>query len=448
MFKKSIAIFIIILLLGILIRFFYLRSALNRYGYDWRAIDAAVGAEFILYGKYFWKPHNPEYPKYPLEERSKDVKQIEFDLNNYTNPVNIEDVIFDYSVDLGYPFILAALWKILPGKKICYIQILQLILDSLCILLMYIIGKNFFSKSVGLFAMFGYAVLLPQIKIVPKAGYASWQCIMTIFILFILSILFINSKKINRDNLTLKTIIYYSLLGVIIGIATFIRSSLFILLLIVLIFMMFYSKSFLKFVTKSLILILFFMIILFPLIIKNYQESNVLRIRRGTFWHTILTGFGAHNNELGLSVVKDEETQKLVNKIYPGSGVHWTEKYEINAKKIVVSYIKKHPIEYSCWVIQRFQWFIIRKNNPNNLNILLLLFSLIGTYFFKKEWKILLFLWLSILLSYGSIAIIYLPGGIYTMHSYPYLLLLAGLGAYKLFILGVNHCQKFIHTSS
>jgi len=65
----------------------------------------------------------------------------------------------------GYPFLLAVTYKIFGHEDDVYLRIIQILLSSLSVLLIFGIAERFFNKNIAFVSAFLWAIWLPEIRL-------------------------------------------------------------------------------------------------------------------------------------------------------------------------------------------------------------------------------------------------------------------------------------------
>ena len=238
----------------------------------------------------------------------------------------------------GVSLLLAFLWKIIPIYNYSSYIWFQILLDTLSILLFYIVFKKI-NKKIAIFVTIFLIFNLAGIKRVLMAGYDFWPQF-AILINFI-GILYI----LKKDNNYL-----FLILGFLNGLTLWIRSlTIFLPFVIsIFIFIYFYKKK-VKPINISIKLILY----LFPVVIsmislgsyRNNISSRSTPIRT-VFWHSFFAGVGQFSNPYQIkssdtSVINwasklNKDIAKLKN---PQADIV----YESFLKVQAINFIKKYP---------------------------------------------------------------------------------------------------------
>lgn len=290
-----------------------------------------------------------------------------------------------YSRPPLYPFFLAGIFSIF-GVNLNVVRVIQSLLGALNCLFLYIIARRIFSSRLGIIAALIAAFYLPFIWF--SAHILSEILFIT---LFLVAIIFLLSKNSPAKSIFLS--------GIFLGLSTLCRPVTLFFLPFALFWLAFvYKNSFSKIIKVSAALLLGFIIILMPWIVRNYLTFGqfVLVHSSGgvTFWlsnHPLSLGDGdlAANPQL-------KAAHKEFLKNYAG---YSREELDRIYFKEAFSYIKAHPLQIVVLDLKKLFYFWIpigpsmeifsfRHKLVSYISYFpLLIFSIIGIYLSRSLWK-------------------------------------------------------------
>ncbi len=332
----------------------------------------------------------------------------------------------DFENHVGLGIIMGLVWSLTGDMRYIYIQILQLILDMGCVYLIFRAAWNILGNiwialvSAGLYALFPIQVYMLTFPV----SY-TWMVFYGVLLIYILSVLYgpyASYRSTGRKWLLL------AFIGFATGAFAHVRSNI--------VFMpLFLGVGFLgkerirQALIYALVILLVEILVLAPLLIRNYQAFGRLSPTRGVFWHTVWAGFGAHENPLG-AVNNDQATAEMVLKEYPGIEKYGPE-YENILKEKSLTAIKEHPLWFVRIMLERVLMIFVPEGWKALAVTPLLSTAFVGAIIAVQR-GLLSLKGLSVYLLptvyfFASIIVVYVPGIKHVMPAYPFLLTLAAV---------------------
>jgi len=324
-----------ILLVALLVRTGFLYKNWNNLDMDASFLLHAEVARNILHGNWF-QIDTTYLRQYMLECRAE--KKL-IDPQDYPPPTN-EVLVPLHNDEGGYGLLLATLWKITGERRWWYVRVLQILLDVLMCWLIYRIGQVNFDYRVGLIAAFLYACFVPSVEMVVRPHRDIWVSYVYITSVFLLT----------KDNFLLKRVASLAGLGALVGVVALMRSTvvLYVFFLAAIFFLITSRRDALR---SALVLCFSFIVILSPLLVRNYVVFDKFMATRGSFWHAFWGGVGQMPNKFGLRE-EDQSIADFAESLDPSLRPD-TERYEDVLKKRAIQFIETEPFTYTSMVVRR-----------------------------------------------------------------------------------------------
>lgn len=282
-----------------------------------------------------------------LSVNISEMEQISLLKNNFTgdylkfyNP-NVREKFTEFLP--GPAILLSLLWKIIPVYNFSPYIVLQIILDSILILLFYLVFKNN-DRDIVLFATILMIFNLPVIKRSLMMGYDFWPQ-------FAVLVTFIGIYYGLVKN---KSYLFF-ITGLLVGLTVWFRSitsfSPFFVVLFIVFYQRFSEKKKLSCAVKNgLFFILPVIFLIVTLSIFRFHQTGNMRPTRSTFWHSFFTGVGQFSNPYGLRS-NDQDVWKFGRTLNNELKNHRLEEmykspnsiYEKTLEKEAIIFIKKYP---------------------------------------------------------------------------------------------------------
>ncbi len=254
-----------------------------------------------------------------------------------------ETLVADYNDEAGYGILLAGLWKLFGSKRWIYVRILQILIDTLMIILISYIGTQLSTVRVGLTAATLYAVFLPGIELAVRPHRDIW--VTFAYIISVVVLLKI-SKTANRRSETLFAIA----LGLLIGCTAWMRSTI-VAYGIACALALFILKPPVRALKLSAVLFATFALIMAPLLKRNFDAYGQIRITRGAVWHSFWAGVGQFRNPLGM--IEDDQYVSAYFHRLDSTAVYGTPRYEVVLRQQAMKFIDEHPVWYGGTILER-----------------------------------------------------------------------------------------------
>jgi len=345
-----------------------------------------------------------------LSTNSTEIEKISFFKNNFSgNYLEFYDQANRQKFTEFLPgpaILLGLLWKIIPFYNFAPYIWFKIILESILILLFYVVFKNS-GKYAVLLATILMIFNLPVIKRTLMMGYDFWpQFAMLITFIGVYCAIFKNKSYL------------LFITGLVAGITVWFRSITSFLPFIIVLFIVIYQKFSEKrgsftVLKNALSYILPVILLIVSLSIFRYNQTGNMRPTRSTFWHSFFCGVGQFSNPYNIES-KDSDVWELGQKLSPDLKNSSLSKqynlpnspYEITLKKEAFNFIIKHPHLFIRNTFYRIgimiSPFLYRGGDfiPSSLSNLLLPIGIIafflwffGMYYLFKNQKLIF--WLS-----------------------------------------------------
>jgi len=284
-----------------------------------------------------------------LSVNISEMEQINLLKNNFTgdylkfyNP-NAREKFIEFLP--GPAILLSLLWKIIPIYNFSPYIVLQIFLDSILILLFYLVFKNN-DRDIVLFATILMIFNLPVIRRSLMMGYDFWPQ-------FAVLVTFIGIYYGLVKN---KSYLFF-ITGLLVGLTVWFRSITSFLPFFVVLFIVVYQKFSEKkklscAIKKGLFFILPVIFLILPLSIFRFHQTGNMRPTRSTFWHSFFAGVVQFSNPYGLrSNANDQdvwEFGRTLNNELKNHRLGEMQKspnsiYEETLEKEGIIFIKKYP---------------------------------------------------------------------------------------------------------
>lgn len=286
-----------------------------------------------------------------IDAQNKRNKIIDFEDVEYIDDGNLQKTL---SMP-GYSILLATTWHIFGEKRYIYLQIIQVILDILCLLMIYSIARRVFSENVAKISSFAYALFLPTILLIIAPFRNGYPLFASVVITYLLFNLFDNKKNLKLE---LKT---YVLIGLIIGVSVMIRETLFALpIAIGLVFAYLFSVK--KALKAFTIISIAYVAVMLPWTLMKYNEFGKFIPLSTAGGHGLYIGFGEFPNKYNISF-NDNAAYNYVLSQNPDA-TYLGPEYDAILKKESVRLIKDDPLGYGSMVLKRMYRGFFLRNRP------------------------------------------------------------------------------------
>ena len=289
---------ILIFILALTIRVFFLSLYHHEGFYQGLSVShGEIGFNMVHHNKWFTleKIHFDQmFAQQSTENRLVDPDEIPFSENPQFQRMPITDTPY-------YGTLLGLIWQITPDQKYIYMQALQIILDALMIFLIFAIGKNLFTRKIGLLSAFLYAICLPIAKLSMFALRDIWGAFGYIILLFFFSKAFHQKPKQQITSMLLG--------GTIFSFCALLRPNIALFPFFFLPFVFFFWKPKLALRNIAIFITTTFLLFWLPLVSFNlhtYQRPFV-----GPIGHGLWAGLGEFENPFGAKLL-DEDLTRIV----------------------------------------------------------------------------------------------------------------------------------------
>ncbi len=163
------------------------------------------------------------------------------------------------------PMILALVFTVFGSDMngIIAFQVLQAIIGTLSVGLVYVLGRDFFNKKIGIIASLIYALEPTAVR---NTGYILTETIFT-FLLLLMVVIALRALKS-------KTIKNYVVFGIIWAIASLLKSAVSLLFGVIFVAMIFYKYKPREILKYSVVTCAVFVIVMSPWWVRNYTQFN------------------------------------------------------------------------------------------------------------------------------------------------------------------------------
>jgi len=254
-----------------------------------------------------------------------------------------------YQLPPGTSTMLAGTYWLFGKYNFIYFRIIEAIIDSFGCLFMFFIGKELFSRRVGLISAFLYAVWLPI------AYLSTWPLhdALMPFITLVCLYFFVLGVKRNA-------IKFYILSGLLAGIGCYFQPTLLLLPLFFGLALFIYNLHKYNFkqqavnvVKVTAVSMLTLVLVITPWVVRNYHVTGALVVMRPGPWSTMWEGFGEFGNNPVGAQLSDEATYELAVKESGYNIEYLSPAYQAFFKAKVLNAIKEHPGWYAGLVAKR-----------------------------------------------------------------------------------------------
>lgn len=290
------------------------------------ARNLVEGRGYVVDEEYIDTVNNLQRPKHQL-----------IDLEDVPPP---EDEQFTpyYALVPGTSALLAGTFWISGEYRYIYLRVIQAIIDSFGCLLMFLIGRELFSKRIGLVAAFLYAVFLPI------ANQSTWILHDALMPFMVLLSLYFFVKAVRNNSIK-----FYIISALVIGISCYFQPSTQLLPLFFGLGLFIYSLRKTKFrenvvnvVKVTVIMMAVLLLVVSPWIARNYRVTGSVMTMRPGPWQGIWEGFGEFENPVG-AVLDDKLTYEQIRKEVGYDIEPHSPEYQAVLKTKVLNAIKEHP---------------------------------------------------------------------------------------------------------
>ncbi len=243
-----------------------------------------------------------------------------------------------YNLPPGTSMLLAGTYWAFGEYNDIYLRVIQSIIDSFGCLLMFLIGKELFSRRIGLIAAFLYAIWLPI------AYLSTWPLHDALMPFITLSSLYFFVKAVQR-----RAIKFYILSGVFAGVGCYFQPTILLLPLMFGLGLFIYNLGKTNFMECILnvakitaVMMAVLVLVISPWMVRNYHVSGALIPMRSTLWQGIWEGFGEFENPVG-AVLSDPHASQLAKEALGEDVKSFSVETEAYFRGKVLNTIKEYP---------------------------------------------------------------------------------------------------------
>ena len=239
----------------------------------------------------------------------------------------------------GHGILLAGIWGLTNNYRYIYVQILQILIDSLMVFLLFFVVKDLFGEKSALITAFLYSMYFPQAFLSVHPLRDCWPMFIGIAVIYFI----IQYTKYSR-------LVNLLLIGLIVGIGTYLRPNVVYLAVFSSIFAIFYlgKKRAMRLVLISSIVVIF---LLLPWWVRNYRIYHRFIPLSANFGTTFWGGLGIVSNPYGFEY-SDEAADRYVREMGYTYG-YGTPEFSNVLMKTALEVIKTHPFFYLKTILYR-----------------------------------------------------------------------------------------------
>jgi len=268
----------------------------------------------------------------------QDEKEQLIDISEITD---FEDDIYHPQIfDMpGHGILLAGIWKLTKDYCYIYVQLLQILIDSSMVFLLFFIVRDLFGKKPALITAFLYSIYFPQAFLSVHPLRDCWPMFVGIVVVYFI-ILYVKYSLF----------IIPFLVGLIIGIGTYLRPNVVYLAIFCSIFGMFYlgKKKVVRLVLVSSMVVI---LLLLPWWVRNYKIYRQFIPLSANFGTAFWGGLGIVSNPYGFEY-SDGAADRYVREMGYTYGYGTPEFSDVLLKR-ALEVIKTHPAFYVKTVLFR-----------------------------------------------------------------------------------------------
>ena len=264
-----------------------------------------------------------------------------FDIQDVPPPENEQFTPY-HGIPPGPSVLLAGTYWAFGEYRYIYLRVIQAIITSFGCLLMFLIGRELFSRRIGLIAAFLYAIYLPI------AYLSTWPLHDALMPFITLVSLYFFIKAVQT-----KAIKFYILSALVIGISCYFQPSTFLLPLFFGLGLFIYNlgkSNFREHIANAAkvtaIMMAVLVLVLSPWIARNYYVTGKVMVlmRSSGPWQGMWEGFGEFGENPVGAVFSDELTYEMVKEELGYDVEYQSPEFEEHLKGKVLNTIKEHPV--------------------------------------------------------------------------------------------------------
>jgi 4-amino-4-deoxy-L-arabinose transferase-like glycosyltransferase len=268
-----------------------------------------------------------------------------------------------YLLPPGTSAMLAGTYLIFGQYRYIYLRYVQAIIDSFGCLLIFLIGRELFSRRVGLISAFLYAIWLPI------AYLSTWplhDALMPFITLAALCFFILGVRR--------KSLVFYIFSGLAVGIGCYFQPSILLLPVMFGIGLFVYNfrksdfrKHVVNVVKMTALMMAVVVLIISPWIARNYRVTGAVIGMRPGLWSGIWEGFGEFGDNPVGAQLSDEATYELAVKESGYNIEYLSPEYQAFFQTKVLKAIEEHPVWWTSLLAKRVPKAIFLYNE-NTIN--------------------------------------------------------------------------------
>ncbi|MBM4452960.1 MAG: hypothetical protein FJ013_00045 [Chloroflexi bacterium] len=254
-----------------------------------------------------------------------------------------------YDLPPGTSILLAGTYWAFGEYNDIYLRVIQAVIDSFGCLLMFLIGKELFSRRTGLIAAFLYAIWLPI------AYLSIWPLHDALMPLITLSSLYFFVKAARTGAMK-----FYILSGLFAGVGCYFQPTILLLPLMFGLGLFIYSlrktnfrECVLNVAKVTAVMMAMLVLVVSPWMVRNYHVTGALVFMRSTLWQGIWEGFGEFENPVG-AVLSDAHATNLAREALGEDIKPWSPETEAYFRGEVLNTIREYPGWWLSVLVRRF----------------------------------------------------------------------------------------------
>jgi 4-amino-4-deoxy-L-arabinose transferase-like glycosyltransferase len=293
------------------------------------AEQGGVAHNIVSFGRWFVTDRNPNQPKVVEPHHLVDPSDVPLDPHPRFAPDVIEMP--------GLALVEAAAWKITGDQDYGYVQVLQVLLDSLMVPLVFWIGVRLFRRPrAALIAAGLYAVFPPLAALTKIPHLDTWSVFFTVGI----TALFLRALDAWDGARRWRRLIA---LGVVTGIGMYFRPGI-VLLPLALALASLPSGGWRRSLALGGVPLVLALVFIAPWTVRNAEEFHAFIPTRLAGGQSLWEGLGEVHNDYG-AVLDDVATERQVHRVRPDL-VYGTPAYDNYLGNKAKTVIREHPLFY------------------------------------------------------------------------------------------------------
>lgn len=312
------------------------------------AEQGGVAHNIVSFGRWFVTDRNPNQPAVVVPNHLVDPSDVPLDPHPQFAPDVIEMP--------GLALLEAAAWKITGDQDYGYVQLLQVVLDSLMVPLVFWIGVRLFRRRRAALVAAGLYAAFPPLAALTKVPHLdTWSVFFTIGVtaLFLRALDAWDGERRWRALLTL---------GVVTGVGMYFRPGI-VLLPLALAAASMPSGGWRRGLALGGVPLVLALLFIVPWTIRNAEEFHAFIPTRLAGGQSLWEGLGEVDNNYG-AVLDDVATQRQVHRVRPDL-VYGTPAYDSYLGDKAKTVIREHPLFYLRVVARRVAVSTVLLRNSN-----------------------------------------------------------------------------------